>query len=114
MVGNTCSGLSPQHHHDGLHGNLCDLHLLLSQRSLCQTQELPVPRRYSRHTEDKHILLAAVQNQAQCCFSSGTLMSGLSLLVLMSLINMFFGSVMLFKVQNLRSAVCRHVPSRSS
>lgn len=38
--------VSPQHHHDGFHGNLHDFHLLQSQRSLCQTQELPVPRRW--------------------------------------------------------------------
>lgn len=35
---------------------------------------------------------------------SGTLMSGLSLLFLMSVMNMFFGSVMLFKVAEPRLA----------
>lgn len=37
--------LFPQHHRDGFHGNLGDLHMLHAQRSVRQTQELPVPGR---------------------------------------------------------------------
>lgn len=74
--------------------------------------EVP-PSRHHMKAKRSLNLLSTLQSKAQFGFSSGTLMSGLSLLVLMPLLNMLFGSVLLFKVANLRSAVC-HCASRLS
>lgn len=101
--------VSPQHHCDSVHGNIGDLHLLHPQCPVCQTQELPVPGRLGVNmSSTKWLFIRLQQNNAKSLLSAGTLMSGLSLLFFMSLLNVFFGSVMLFKVWTPSHRVPRH------
>lgn len=80
-------------------------HLLYNTNTLLAITPIYCPFRLISPPLIKHGLINRNVAKFNSFFFSGTLMSGLSLLFLMSVMNMFFGSVMLFKVSEPSSTI---------